>query len=149
MNFFVRLLINFLKLLRPSVQADPGRVYIGPSSDFANGKLREVNVDGASVLVARTADRICAVENRCPHLGVPMDGGRVNDGVLTCPLHNSQFDMCTGENLDWVPGVAGVRVPRWSQQLIAMGQKPTDVRVYKVSEEGDSVYIDVYVESDK
>ncbi|MEO0565461.1 MAG: Rieske (2Fe-2S) protein [Chloroflexota bacterium] len=148
MNILIRLLINLLKMIRPSIPADPGRVRIGASSNFAPGELVEVDVNGASVVVARSGGSICAVENRCPHLGAPLDGGTVRDGVVTCPLHNSTFDMCTGNNLDWVTGMAGLDVPRWSQRLISMGQEPQGVRAYRVSEEGENVYIDVAVESE-
>ena len=39
-------------------------------------------------------------------------GLRYEDGVVQCPWHNSRFDVCTGENLDWVTGFAGHQVPR-------------------------------------
>ncbi|MGV2435991.1 MAG UNVERIFIED_CONTAM: hypothetical protein LVT10_14815 [Anaerolineae bacterium] len=49
--------------------------------------------------------------------------------------------MCTGENLDWVTGVAGVRVPKWTSELIALGQEPHGIRSYTVVEENDAVFV--------
>lgn len=37
-----------------------------------------------------------ACENRCPHMGYPMNKGTVRDGVVTCAWHNWQFDMQSG-----------------------------------------------------
>ena len=148
MQYLVNILISFLKLLRPQVDADPGRVYVGKVVAFTPGRVQEVTVGGASVLVARIGDDFCAVENRCAHLPVPLEGGRVEDGTIVCPLHNSRFDLCTGANLDWTPGVAGVRVPRWSQQLINMGQEPRWITAYPVTVEGSDVYVDVTVRSE-
>jgi nitrite reductase/ring-hydroxylating ferredoxin subunit len=148
MKFFVNLLINLLKFLRPQVDADPGRVYVGKVVAFPPGQPKEVTVNGASVLVTRVGDDFCAVENRCAHLPVPLEGGRVEDGCIICPLHNSRFDLCTGANLDWTPGVAGVRVPGWSQQLINMGQEPRNITAYRVTVEGSDVFVDVAVRSE-
>ncbi len=148
MHILVELLIRFLKLFRPQVIADPGRVYVGKVVAFTPGQVKEVTVNGASVLVARVDDDFCAVENRCAHLPVPLEGGRVEDGTIVCPFHNSRYDLCTGANLDWTPGVVGVRVPRWSQQLINMGQPPRDITAYQVIVEGSDVFVDVAIRSE-
>lgn len=145
MNFLVNILIQFLKFIRPQVDADPGRVYVGKVAAFTPGVPREVTVNGASVLVTRIGDDFCAVANRCAHLPVPLEGGRVEDGAIICPFHNSRFDLCTGANLDWTPGVGGVRVPAWSQRLINMGQPPQDIAAYPVTVAGSDVFVDVTV----
>jgi len=142
-NFVLRLLINFLKIVRPRVDADPGRVYVGKASELA--PLVPVEVNGASVLVARVDDGFCAVENRCAHLPVPLEDGRIEDGTIVCPFHNSRYDLCTGENLDWTPGMAGVTLPRWSQRVIAMGRQPQGIQTFGVTVENDAVYVDVFV----
>ena len=59
--------------------------------------------------------------------------GKYEDGVVTCAWHNSRFDVCIGENLDWTPGIAGVRVPGWSRKLIALGKSPTPLTVIESS----------------
>jgi hypothetical protein len=33
----------------------------------------------------------------------------VDGNIITCPFHGSKFDMCTGENLDCVTGIAGTK----------------------------------------
>jgi nitrite reductase/ring-hydroxylating ferredoxin subunit len=146
MRFLINSLIWFLKLVRPQLDASPGRVYVGAQRDFPLNTPRPVDVNDESVLVVRTGEgQFCAVTNRCAHLPVPLEGGRVEDGTIVCPFHNSRFDLCTGDNLDWTPGVGGVRVPNWTRELIAMGQPPRGVQAYPVTVEGDSVYVDVYV----
>jgi hypothetical protein len=32
-------------------------------------------------------ERIYAMDNRCPHMGFPLDRGSVKDGILTCRVH--------------------------------------------------------------
>ena len=62
---------------------------------------------------------------------------------MTCPWHNSRFDLCTGENLDWAPGFAGLDMPRWSRRAIALGRKPAPLTTYEVVVEGQDVYVEV------
>jgi len=123
------------------------RVRIGSVGDFAPGTLTEVEVDGRKLLVARDEQGVCAVQNRCPHLGLSLTSGpggrRYEDGVLQCPWHNSRFVVRTGENLDWVPGVAGRSVPRWSQRLIAVGRKPAPLTTVPVVVQGEDVLVEL------
>lgn len=123
------------------------RLRIGSLADFADGELHAVNVGGAHLVVGMVDGRPYAARNRCPHLGLSLatgpGGKRFADGQITCPWHNSRFDLCTGENLDWAPGFAGVDMPRWSAKLIALGRKPAPLTTYAVTVEGDDVFVDV------
>lgn len=120
------------------------RVLLGNTNDFPVGKLREVSVEGKTIMVAQVAEgQYCAVRNKCPHLGLPFNGGKLEDNKITCPWHNSQFDMCSGKNLDWVKGVMGVRMPGWSRGLISMGKDPEPVKSYAVTEEDGQLYMEM------
>ena len=41
-----------------------------------------------------------AVDNRCPHLGFPLDRGSVKDGILTCHWHEARFELASGCTFD-------------------------------------------------
>lgn len=103
-------------------------VSIGQLTDFPDGDLVSVDIDGRGMVVARIGEAVHVAVNRCPHLGFSLTKGpgglRYDDGVVQCPWHNSRFDICSGENLDWVSGFAGHDTPRWSRKLIALGRKP-------------------------
>lgn len=123
----------------------PGRVRIGSVADFADGKLHTVDAAGTSVVVGLAENSLCAARNRCPHLGLPLAKGpgglKYADGKITCPWHNSRFDLATGDNLDWSPGFAGKDLPRWSRKLIALGRQPAPLTTYAVTVDGDDVYV--------
>ena len=36
------------------------------------------------------------MENRCPHMGLPLDRGSVKDGILTCHWNHARFDLSRG-----------------------------------------------------
>ena len=72
--------------------------------------LCAVKESGGIVLV-HAENEYFALVNKCPHLGLPLTGSKVQGKTITCPFHNSEFDLCTGENIDWVRGIAGIRLP--------------------------------------
>ena len=104
-------------------------------TDFPLDTAVAVTLDNTGYVVVRRSDspdEVCVVLNRCPHAGLSLTKGPrggYEDGVITCPWHNSSFDVCSGENLDWTPGFAGIKAPRWSHRLIAMGKKPAPLDV--------------------
>jgi nitrite reductase/ring-hydroxylating ferredoxin subunit len=63
---------------------------------LAPGSLRAIEADGRRILVCNAAGRFYALENRCPHIGVPLDGGRLEGTTLECPLHGGRLDVRDG-----------------------------------------------------
>jgi nitrite reductase/ring-hydroxylating ferredoxin subunit len=64
-----------------------------PTSDFVRaGSLAELKAKGrlvvhgrhSPILVIYDGGRVFALDNRCPHMGFPLDRGSVEDGILTC-----------------------------------------------------------------
>ena len=38
-------------------------------------------------------------QNACGHLGMEIDGGEIEDGIITCPYHGFRYDLASGECL--------------------------------------------------
>jgi len=117
------------------------RVLVGESHTFVEGRLTTVDVEGTSVIVTRVDGQLCAVRNRCTHMPLPLANGKVENGEVVCPWHNSRFDLCSGENRDWVTGVMGIRLPGWSRRLIEAGRRPAPLTTYRVDEENGQVFV--------
>ena len=60
------------------------------------GEMLPVNVGSRRLLVLRTERGVHAYEDRCPHLGVPLSRGTLQENTLTCSAHHFQFDADTG-----------------------------------------------------
>lgn len=123
---------------------------LGPLSEFPLDQPTRVQRDGDTYVVVRDSsnpDAACVVSDRCPHLGLSLTKGPRKtvyaDGVITCPFHNSAFDVCSGENRDWTPGVVGIRVPAWSRKAIAMGRKPAPLTTFPSSVVDGDVTIEI------
>ena len=117
------------------------RIEVARSDEVFEGEFHAAKVGEHRVLVTRVKKKLCAIENKCPHLGLPLAKGEIADGAIRCPWHGSTFDLCTGENRDWVNGFVGVRTPQWTHKLIALGKVPAPVKTFEVSEDGGVVYV--------
>ena len=55
---------------------------------------------GRTIAVFHHNDNVYAVDNRCPHMGFPLNRGTVKDGILTCHWHHAKFDLAGGCTFD-------------------------------------------------
>jgi nitrite reductase/ring-hydroxylating ferredoxin subunit len=86
-----------------------------PPSDFVRAfSLAELKAAGrlvlhgrhSPILVVYDGGRVFALDNRCPHMGFPLDRGSVHDGILTCHWHHARFDLASGCTFDlWADDV--------------------------------------------
>lgn len=91
---------------------------------IGEGEGVAVEIRGQDVFVCRSGGRLYAVSNRCTHAGSRLDGGKVCDGVVACPLHGAKFRLSTGECL--------------SSRL-----NYASLQTFPVREEGGQVHVDV------
>jgi nitrite reductase/ring-hydroxylating ferredoxin subunit len=80
-----------------------------PNKEFAlAGSLDELKAKGRFVLhgghrpilVIYDRGHVFALDNRCPHMGFPLERGSVEDGILTCHWHHARFDLESGCTFD-------------------------------------------------
>ncbi len=59
-----------------------------------------VHPNGKTLALFLYGDRVYALDNRCPHMGFPLDRGSVEDGILSCHWHHARFDLASGGAFD-------------------------------------------------
>ncbi|BCX02143.1 MAG: hypothetical protein KatS3mg053_0081 [Candidatus Roseilinea sp.] len=96
-------------------------------SDLRARGCLTVTVDGHTIALFDYGGKVYAVDNRCPHMGFPLDRGSVRDGILTCHWHHARFDLASGGALDL-----------WAD----------DVRAFPVEVRGDEIWVDVAPHAD-
>ena len=101
--------------------SDDGLVRVASLEDLRAKANILVRVEGHTVALFAYGDRVYAVDNRCPHMGFPLQRGSVSDGILTCHWHHARFDLNSGGTFD---------------------QFADDVPTYPVILRGDEVWID-------
>jgi nitrite reductase/ring-hydroxylating ferredoxin subunit len=77
----------------------PGFVKMAKLDQLRRGSAVEVEHDGRIYALFNVDGKIVAIDGICPHQGGPLADGLVEDGVVTCPWHGWQFDVCSGHNL--------------------------------------------------
>ena len=71
---------------------------------------RCVEADGTAVMVVRHEGAIYALSDHCSHRGGPLHEGEIRDGTVTCPWHESVFDLRDG---GLIHGPAAYPQPAW------------------------------------
>ena len=72
------------------------QILAGTVDELKAGGCRVVTGGGHAIAVIYHDGQVYAVDNRCPHMGFPLDRGSVKDGILTCHWHNARFDLASG-----------------------------------------------------
>lgn len=62
------------------------------------GTLARV-LEGEALVLSRQGATVSCFTNACAHLGLPLDGGLIDDGVIACPHHGFRYDLASGECL--------------------------------------------------
>jgi nitrite reductase/ring-hydroxylating ferredoxin subunit len=85
------------------------------TSDFVRaGSLEDLRAKGRlvvhgrhrPVLLVQEGEQVFAFDNRCPHMGFPLDRGSIEDGILTCHWHHARFELASGCTFDlWADDV--------------------------------------------
>lgn len=115
---------------------------IATTADVNADKAFKAKANDQTLLVAKVGSQYCAIANKCPHLGLPMSKGKVENGVITCPFHGSKFEMCSGKNVEWVETFAGIPLPGAAKKMMAMGKAPANVANFSVTQEGEDLFVD-------
>ena len=75
-------------------------IRVGSVEEVKQRGCMVVTGGGHTIAVFRRDDDFAAVDNRCPHMGFPLDRGTVKNGILTCHWHHARFDLSSGGTFD-------------------------------------------------
>ena len=79
-------------------------IEVGRSSEFQNGTMKEILVEGHEILITRVGDNYYATDNRCTHMNEKLSLGKLEGTIITCPKHGSQFELKDGGVVRWLKG---------------------------------------------
>lgn len=73
--------------------------YAAKLPDIPEGGVKALVLDGEKLLLSRRGSIVTCFQNACAHLGLALDDGEVEDGIITCPYHGFRYDLSSGECL--------------------------------------------------
>ena len=82
-----------------SASTSDGWTSVANIDDLPDGSSTVVHVGGEQVALFNIGGTLYAIGNRCSHANGPLADGKVEGRTVTCPYHNSQFDLCSGTPL--------------------------------------------------
>ena len=80
-------------------------IKIAQTFDIPENKGKEVKVNGNRVAIFHANGRYYALEALCRHQDGSLAPGKINGEVVECPLHFWQYNIRTGELLDYLKDV--------------------------------------------
>jgi nitrite reductase/ring-hydroxylating ferredoxin subunit len=82
-------------------------VKIGLLSQVPEGKAINVYINGQRLVITRHQDSAYVLQGYCTHMMFYFKDALVEDCVLTCGLHRSQFDVRDGSVVLWTENLSG------------------------------------------
>jgi 3-phenylpropionate/trans-cinnamate dioxygenase ferredoxin subunit len=70
------------------------------AAELPPGRMRRVDLKGRRILLANVEGSVFAVDDTCTHEEASLSTGVLKGELVKCPLHNSRFNVRTGEALE-------------------------------------------------
>ncbi len=86
-------------MILPQTDSQPGpeRVQVGTTDELPPGSRKQVTAGDRTVTVFNVDGNLYAIHDLCPHRGGSLGSGDLQGNSISCPLHQWQFDLRTGE----------------------------------------------------
>jgi nitrite reductase/ring-hydroxylating ferredoxin subunit len=72
-------------------------VSVGTAGEVADGEVTSYGVGERQVAIANVDGTLHAFDDFCTHQQCSLAEGDLDDRILECPCHGSQFDVSTGQ----------------------------------------------------
>ncbi len=106
-------------------------VRVASVNDVSEGEIKPVEAGGQKLLLTKDGGEFHVTQRKCPHLGLNLCKGKIEDGGIVCMFHKAKFDLKTGKI---------ARDPK----LLFIGMKAkNDLAIYPVRVEGEDIFVGV------
>ncbi|MDY6893031.1 MAG: Rieske 2Fe-2S domain-containing protein [Chloroflexota bacterium] len=112
-------------------------VRLADVNDLTEGTMKKYQLQGEEILVARIEGRYYAAQNKCPHLGGDLSGGKLEGSIVTCPRHGSQFNVTDGSVVRWLKGTG------LFSSIGKTLKSPRNLITYTIKIEGQDIMVEI------
>ena len=100
---------------------------IASLEDLSQSNCLTRTIEGHTIVLFKYGEDVFAVDNRCPHMGFPLNKGSVSNGILTCHWHHARFDLASGGTFDlWADDVPSFPVQVDGDDILVNTNPPVD-----------------------
>ena len=115
-------------------------VRVATADEVHEAGCKVVHVAGHSIALFSHEGQVRAIDNRCPHMGFPLDRGSVKGCILTCHWHHARFDLTSGGTFDpWADDVRVFPVEIRDGDVLLSLAPPHDPRAHQRKRVRDGV----------
>ena len=102
-------------------------------SDVKEGKMRGYTVKHKYILLGNVNGNFYAVDAVCPHMGGYLPIGNLENNLIICPVHGSQYNITTGKLVKDVSSLL----------KLFTGGGSKDLTSFPVTVKDNAIYIDL------
>jgi nitrite reductase/ring-hydroxylating ferredoxin subunit len=102
------------------------------TTDIAIGTMKGFMINEKPILISNVSGKYYAVDSICTHRFGYLPKGKIENKIITCPVHGAQYDVTTGKLVKDVPGM----------MKMATNGGASDLTSYKLEIKGDTIYIE-------
>ncbi|MBF66143.1 MAG: hypothetical protein CMQ29_00405 [Gammaproteobacteria bacterium] len=89
--------------------SEDGFYVVTATTDLAPGDQMHVELDGEDILLCNYRGKFYAVSYYCTHAFMPLEGGYLEDGCVSCPYHGAVFSLADG-SVQMPPANGGLKI---------------------------------------
>ncbi len=90
------------------------RIEVAKVGELASGDIKLVEAHGEMIVLLNVGGELYAINDECTHSACSLSDGSLEDDVIECACHGSQFNVKTG---DVQAGPADEPVPTYPVQV--------------------------------
>ena len=75
------------------------------TDELPEGRVMTRMAGHKGICLTHFENKICALDNKCPHQGGPLGEGSIENGLLRCPWHGWDYHPCSGKAPGFDDGV--------------------------------------------
>jgi len=118
-------------------------IEVGKINELPPGGMKVIEVSGKEIVLCNYEGKIFAIDRRCGHMNAPLEKGTLEGYIVTCPMHNAQFDSTTGEVLsNPILRPRPSDFMRWFGMLMA-NIKTHNIKTYPVKIDGETIKVEI------
>lgn len=76
-----------------------------PASELDDNTSKAITLEGKNILICNAGGELYAVNNICTHQHAELEGGRIRNCFISCPLHGVRFNLETGKPMGQLTNV--------------------------------------------
>ncbi len=99
------------------------RFPVAKVNDIRSGSMIGIEIEGKKMLIANVEGQFYAMRSICNHMGGPLDKGKLEGNIVTCPLHGSKWDVKSGK-------------------LVQFARPLPPEPIYKLEIQGDQLFVE-------